>query len=84
MKSNKNHVLNILVCYFCENLMKCVTHLYASIQMTVVNAQTVYEAVLNKFKTDDIPLINLVSVLSDSAAYMCGNKNGFQEKFTGH
>ena len=67
LKSNKNRVLNILVCYFCENLMKCVTHLYASIQMTVVNAQTVYEAVLNKFKTDDIPLINLVSVLSDSA-----------------
>ncbi|XP_035828664.1 uncharacterized protein LOC118478686 [Aplysia californica] len=48
--------------------------------MTVVNADTVYSAVINKFKDDDICLTNIVSVLSDSAAYMRGSKNGFQAK----
>ena len=48
--------------------------------MSVVNASTVFEAVLGKFRQDEIPLSNLVSVLSDSAAYMRGSLNGFHAK----
>ena len=47
--------------------------------MSVVNASTVFEAVLGKFRQDEIPLSNLV-VLSDSAAYMRGSLNGFHAK----
>ena len=79
-KACKKRILNILVCYFCEKSQKCVCHLYASIQMSVVNASTVFEAVLGKFRQDEIPLSNLVSVLSDSAAYMRGSLNGFHAK----
>ena len=79
-KACKKRILNILVCYFCEKSHKCVCHLYASIQMSVVNASTVFEAVLGKFRHDEIPLSNLVSVLSDSAAYMRGSLNGFHAK----
>lgn len=81
LKSNKARVLNILVCYFDEQIGKSVTHLYASLEMTIVNAETVFTTVVDQFKDDDIPFEkNLVSVLSDSAAYMRGEKNGFQKK----
>jgi len=80
LKANKARVLNIMVCYFCEETQRSVTYLYASVEMSVVNADTVYSTVLNKFREDDISLDNLVSVLSDSAAYMRGCKTGFQTK----
>ena len=79
-KSSKERVLNILVSYFCEQLQKPICNLYASIEMTVVNAQTVFEAVRDQFASDNIPLLNLVSVLTDSANYMRGEHNGFQSK----
>ena len=71
-KSSKQKVLNILVSYFCDKLQKPVCNLYASIEMTVVNAQTVFEAVRDQFASDQIPLLNLVSVLTDSVNYMRG------------
>ena len=79
-KSSKKRILNILVCYFDESLSKSVTHIYACVEMFTVNATTVYEAVTGLFERDGIPMANLVSILSDSAAYMRGCKNGFQQK----
>ena len=48
--------------------------------MFLVNAQTVYNAVICKLQEDDVPLENLMTILSDSAAYMRGKANGFQAK----
>ncbi|GFR80521.1 AP-3 complex subunit beta-2 [Elysia marginata] len=59
LKSNKKRVLNVLVCYFSKEEGKSVTHLYASLEMTVVNTDTVYSAVMDKFKADEIPLTNI-------------------------
>ena len=78
--SNKKRVLNILVCFFDADLGKSVTHLYTSIEMTTVNATTVHAAVTGRFAEDGIPLENLMSSLSDSAAYMRGCTNGYETK----
>lgn len=79
-KASKKRILNILVSFFCETSCKCVCQLYASIEMVVVNANTVFEAVRDRFIHDEIPFTNLISVLSDSAAYMRGSLNGFHAK----
>lgn len=79
-KASKKRILNILVSFFSDSLKKSVCHLYASIEMTIVNATTVFEAVREQFSKDEIPLSNLISVLSDSAAYMRGCHSGFFKK----
>ena len=79
-KSNKKRVLNILVCYFDSDTGESVTHLYSSVELVVVNASTVHAAVVGKLKEDGIPLQNLISSLSDSAAYMRGTHNGYEAK----
>ena len=79
-KSNKKRVLNILVCYFDADIGESVTHLYASLKMTTVNASTVHAAVTGKLAEDGIALENLISSLSDSAAYMRGSQRGYETK----
>lgn len=79
-KHNKKRILNVLVCLFDEELGKSVTHVYSAMEMIVVNAKTVFNAVISKFKEDNIPLSNLISTLTDSAAYMRGSESGFQTK----
>ncbi|GFO24470.1 hypothetical protein PoB_005097500 [Plakobranchus ocellatus] len=79
-KGNKKRVLNILVCFFCEEAQKSVTHLYSSVELTVVNAETVFQALMQELRKDGIPLENIVSILTDSAAYMAGRINGFLAK----
>ena len=79
-KASKKRILNILVSYYSEELKKPVCNLYASIEMTIVNAQTVFEAVRDQLVFDNVPFCNLISVLSDSANYMRGEHNGFQSK----
>ena len=41
-----------------------------SMEMFIVNASTVYEKVTEMLQADEIPLTNLISIFSDSAAYM--------------
>ena len=79
-KSNKKRVLNILVCYFDADIGESVTHLYASLEMTTVNASTVHAGVTGKLAEDGIALENLISSLSDSAAYMRGSQHGYETK----
>lgn len=79
--SNANEkVLSILVSYFSETLNMSVVQHYASVTLTVVNAETVFQTVVDLLKNDDIPLDNVVSSLSDSAAYMRGKKSGFETR----
>ena len=74
-----NKVLTILVSYFSESQGECVVQHYASVELIVVNAQTVFETV-TKLLNDEIPLTNVVSSLSDSAAYMRGVNSGFETR----
>ena len=79
-KGNKKRILNVLVNLFSHELGKCITSLYCAMEMTVVNAQTVFDMIREKLESDSIPFTNFVSVLTDSAAYMVGEHNGFQAK----
>ena len=71
-------ILTILVCYFSEEQGESVVLHYDSLSLTTVNAKTVLQSVLDRLTADNISLDNLVSVLSDSAAYMRGSKGGFE------
>lgn len=77
---NNKRVLSVLVSYFSESLGMCVVQHYMSVKMTTVNANTVYQAIIKAIKEDGIPLENVVSSLSDLAAYMRGKNSGFEKK----
>ena len=79
-KGSKKRILNVLVCFHSTTLEKSACQLYTSIEMTIVNSETVFNAVMDQFRSDDIPMANIISVLSDFAAYMRGSVNGFQAK----
>lgn len=53
---------------------------YCSIEMFTENDETVYGTIKNKLLVDGIPFANLISIPSDSAAYMRGKSNGFLEE----
>ncbi|GFO48273.1 hypothetical protein PoB_007477800 [Plakobranchus ocellatus] len=55
-------------------------HLYSSVEWTVLNAETVFQALMQELHKDCKPLENIVSILADSAAYMAGRINGFLAK----
>ena len=76
-KGSKKRVLNVLVSYFNNEVGERCTDHYCSLEMTIVNSDTVLEAVSRQMLKDGIPFDNLMSVLSDSASHMCGNENGF-------
>lgn len=79
-KGSKERVLNILVSYFSEDSGCCSVYHYASITMTTVNAEIVFNAVTDQLSRDGIPLSNVISCLTDSASYMAGNRTGFLKR----
>ncbi|KAJ8026118.1 hypothetical protein HOLleu_33867 [Holothuria leucospilota] len=79
-KGSNQRILSILVSFFSDTLGECVVQHFTSVSLTVVNANTVFQAVKESFAKDGIPLKNIISSLSDSAAYMRGKHNGFEAK----
>ena len=79
-KGSKERVLNVLVSFFGEEEGACSVHHYASITMTTVNAEQVFNAVTEKLNADGVPLSNIISCLTDSASYMAGSKTGFLKR----
>ncbi|KAJ8017743.1 hypothetical protein HOLleu_44630 [Holothuria leucospilota] len=75
---NNQKILSILVSYFCEEEKATVVYPLASVSLKVVSAEVVYQAVCEVFEKENIPYGNLISVLSDSAAYMRGKTSGFE------
>ena len=69
---DNERVLSVLCSYCSETLNMCVVQHYTSITLTTVNANTVFQALRTQLEQDEIPLTNIVSSLSDSAAYMRG------------
>ena len=64
-KSSKKKILNIFGSHFVKNF---ISHFYASLEMTVFNAETVFSPVQDQFMKDDEQFTNKVSVSYDSAA----------------
>lgn len=78
--SNNAHkrILTVLVQYYSDDEDKVVCKHYFSAELLYVNATTVFKCVTGNLENDKIPLINLISTLSDSAGYMRGAKAGFE------
>ena len=53
---------------------------YESFSCTTVNAAILMTEISNLFQSDEIPWENLISDLSDSAAYMRGKKSGLEKR----
>ena len=64
--------LSIIVCYFSEEQGESIVQHYDSVTLTIVNAKTVLQCVIDLLAKDKIPENNLVSVLPDSASFMRG------------
>ena len=75
---NNQKVLSILVAFYSEVENSTVVYPLASITLKVVSAEVVYQAVCKVFEKENIPYTNLISILSDSAAYMRGKTSGFE------
>ena len=58
-----------MVCYFDDKKGESVTDHYCSLEMTIVNAETVYKALMEQLEADGIPITNLISVLTDCSIY---------------
>ena len=78
VSSNFRKVFSIIVCYFDDDLGRTVIKHYESIDMIIVNAQSLKNKIVELFTQDEIPFLNIVSDLSDSTNYMRGKKGGLE------
>ena len=78
MSAAHEKVFSVIVSYFSEEEKCTVFKHYMSVSMAVVNAETLYNCIMNKLKEDDISHANLISILSDSANYMRGKTSGIE------
>ena len=73
-------VLTILVSYFCELRKEIIVEHLASVNIPIVNSETVCVAVVDFVKSKEIPWKNLLAMLMDSCGVMRGSRNGFETK----
>ena len=78
VSSNFRKVFSIIVYYFDDNLGRRVIKHYKSVDMIIVNAQSLKNKIVELFTRDEIPFSNIVSDLSDSTNYMRGKKGGLE------
>lgn len=78
--TSNNHlkVFSVMVAYFSPEREETIVQHYNSVSLSIVNAQVLRSTLLSMLESDNIPLVNLVSILSDSANYMRGKKSGFE------
>ena len=72
-------VLTILVSFISDAGTQCVEHL-ASVELAKVDAENISKSIIAVFEDNEIPWINLVSVLFDSCNVMRGIRNGVEVK----
>ena len=65
-------VLSIVAGYFDGEFGRCVVQRYKSLDCIHVNAETLFSKICSVFSEEDFSLANIISSLSDSADYMCG------------
>lgn len=68
----------VLVCYYKPEAGTVVVEYLSSLELIRVNAESVYDAIVDLFATKAIPWDNLVSMLMDSCNVMRGSKTGFE------
>ncbi len=73
---NNKKILAILVSYYCEDDERFVVEHLQSVELTVVNSESLYNVLVKLFEEHQIPWDNLVSILMDSCAVMRGSKTG--------
>ena len=77
-ESNGERVLTLLVSYFEKSIGKSIVDHYKSIECIEVNTEQILAKIDALFSGDEIPWENLISDLTDSAAYMKGKKSGLE------
>ena len=69
MSNVREKFFSILVSYYSDELKRVVVQHYKSASFTIVNANNLFDYVINSLRKDEIPLTNLISDLSDSTNY---------------
>ena len=69
MSNAREKFFSILVSYYSDELKRVVVQHYKSASFTIVNANNLFDYVINSVREDEIPLTNLISDLSDSTNY---------------
>ena len=77
---NKEKIFSILVSFFDDERGESIVSHYDSISLKEANAGTVFAGIDRCFSRYGIPWDNLISELSDSAAYMRGKYAGVETK----
>ena len=51
-----------------------------SVELIIINAESIYNVIVDLIETNDIPWSNLTSVLMDSCSVMRGKKSGMETR----
>ena len=73
-------MLAILVSYYSEEDKCVIVEHLQSVELVVVNSESLYNVLVQIFHDHEIPWKNLVSLLMDSCAVMRGNKTGLEKR----
>ena len=76
--SNGERVLTVLVSYFEKSIGMSIVDHYKSIECIEMNTEQILTKIDALFLGEEIPWENLISDLTDSAAYMKGKKRGLE------
>ena len=78
MSNAREKFFSILVSYYFDKLKRVVVQHYKSASFTTVNANNLFDYVINSLREDEIPITNLISNLSRSTNYMRGKIAGIE------
>ena len=78
MSNAREKLFSILVSYYFNELKRVVVQHYKSASFTTVNANNLFDYVINSLREDEIPITNLISKLSGSTNYMRGKTAGIE------
>ena len=78
MSNAREIFFSILVSYYSEELKRVVVQHYKSASFPIMNANNLFDYVINSLREDEIPITNLISNLSRSTNYMRQNIAGFE------
>ena len=70
--SNDKHVLAVLVPFFDSQSQSVVCEHLESVNVIKVDAESIYNVIVDLIESNDIPWSNLVSILMDSCSVMRG------------
>ena len=69
MSNAREKMFSILLSYYSNELKRVVVQNYKSASFTIVNANNLFDYIINSLREDEIPPTNLILDLSDSTNY---------------